>query len=169
GAPSRAGNKRGRPRGPPYDWARNGNPDTLRRADVAQEPTDFRTQRIGLLRQLEGGAHHLGRGRAGRGHALADALGIAGDFGGAARGVLRVVGDLALCGALVFYGGGDEVGDFPHLLDGLADPFDGADDLAGGVLNGPDARADFARRLGGLSGQSLDLARDHREAAARLA
>ncbi len=55
------------------------------------------------------------------------------------------------------------------LAHGIADLAHGIDRVPGRGLDQADVLADFLGRLGGLSGQRLDLMRDHRKAAARLA
>src|SRR5574338_1081423 len=166
---ARPGRKKGRAAGP----APRGNDGLPGRksggADLVEEARDIVAQGFGLARQFGCGRQHLAGGGAGGRGGFADLADVAGDFLGALGGLLDVARDLLGRGTLLLDGRGDGGGDLADLGDGLADALDRLDRAADGALDGADLGGDLLGCLGGLAGQSLDLARHDGEALAGLA
>src|ERR1700674_3952973 len=81
------------------------------------------------------------------------------DLRGALGGMLDVAGYLLGRRALLFHRRGNGRGDLRHPADGVADLLDRAHRVLRGGLDSTDLLTDFAGRLRGLLGESLDLGR----------
>src|ERR1700686_5788388 len=100
---------------------------------------------------------------------MADLSDGAGDLRRAISGALDIAGNFLGGGALLLDPRRYRGGDLGNLADGRTDHLDRADRLLGRGLHARDLDADFVGRLGGLTGERLDLLGDHGEAAAGFA
>src|ERR1700679_2846575 len=121
--------------------------------DLGLQPLRFRRQAVGRIEKAAGRrACFVG--------SMGDAVDVIADFPRAIGRLKYVAGDFARRRALLIDCSCDLAGYFVDLRDGPNNGLDSADGVAGGILDALDLRGNLLRRLGGLVGQSLDLARD---------
>ncbi len=138
-------------------------------AQIGKELVDLTRKRFRCRGQLGRRREHRCRGLVGLADGVAERTDVGDQRHIAVGGQLRVRGDLAGGGILLSDRAGDVRRDFIDVAHGIADFADRIDCIACRCLDHADVLTYFSGRLGGLPGQSLDLVRDHREAATGLA
>src|ERR1700722_5255941 len=139
------------------------------RANAVEEFFDFVPQVDADPGKRPGRLQDLARGRLGFAGTASDMFDVFGDIEGATGSGLDAMGDVLGGRALFLDCGGNRGGDLADALDRQPDRLDRLHGFARGALHVDDMRADLIGGLGGLTGKSLDLLRNHGKAAARIA
>ena len=133
-----------------------------------EELIDLLSEVVGLTGQFPDASCNPSRGRSGLPRRVDDRCHVPVGNAAAVGDLLDVPGDLLRGIALLIDRRGDRASDFADLANRSADPRNRRRRLLRGLLHCRNLRRNFICRLRRLAGEALHLARDNREAFARL-